>query len=106
MLTRSPYKAAMSSDPGGGGGGTKLEGQAARTGGAAKADATEKLTGNSDPKVDADAVTVEAAEEVTGVKVEGMIVVAEDAVGCWYRWRWRSCDGEWFSVQDRSGGYG
>ncbi|PUZ65616.1 hypothetical protein GQ55_3G238900 [Panicum hallii var. hallii] len=31
MLTRSPYEAAMSSDPGGGGGGTKLEGQAART---------------------------------------------------------------------------
>ncbi|OEL29228.1 hypothetical protein BAE44_0009753 [Dichanthelium oligosanthes] len=70
----------MSSDLGGGGGGGRRggmerKGQAARTGAAA-----EILMRNSGPNVDAEAVMVEAAGEVAGVKVEGRVVVPGDAV--------------------------
>ncbi|CAL4908598.1 unnamed protein product [Urochloa decumbens] len=78
MLTRSRYRAAMGSDPGGGGrGGLERRGRQARprrTGAAA-----ENLMGNSGPKVSATAVIVDAAEEVAGVMVAGDAVVITDA---------------------------
>ncbi|CAN6337365.1 unnamed protein product [Urochloa humidicola] len=81
MLTRSRYRAAMSSDPGGGGrGGMEREGrQARRRGAAAVAAAAENLMVNSGPKVGAGAVIVEAVEEVAGVKAAGDVVVITDA---------------------------